>query len=81
MDTHEIQLAKKLLILHYLWKETLDYTAIGTGRTKGELKGREGGLTCFTISQWVEILFVVVFLSIFVKKILLSQFEYFMNKL
>ena len=51
MDTHEIQLAKKLLILHYLWKETLDYTAIGTGRTKGELKGLEGGLTCFTISQ------------------------------
>ena len=60
-DTHEIQLAKKLLILHYLWKETLDYTAIGTGRTKGELKGLEGGLTCFTISQRVEILFVVVF--------------------
>ena len=51
MDTHKIQLAKKLLILHYLWKETLDYTAIGTGRTKGELKGLEGGLTCFTISQ------------------------------
>ena len=76
MDTHEIQLAKKLLILHYLWKETLDYTAIGTGRTKGELKGLEGGLTCFTISQWVEILF-----EVFLKKYLLSQFEYFMNKL
>ena len=76
MDTHEIQLAKKLLILHYLWKETLDYTAIGTRRTKGELKGLEGGLTCFTISQWVEILF-----EVFLKKYLLSQFEYFMNKL
>ena len=63
MDTHEIQLAKKLLILHYLWKETLDYTAIGTGRTKGELKGLEGGLTCFTTLQKIYLINYVAFRS------------------
>ena len=72
---------KKLLILHYLWKETLDYTAIGTDRK--DKRRAERARTCFTISQWVEIIFCRSIQNILTTHFFnfRTQFEYFMNKL